>query len=535
MIARRAPSAPIKQRSRQTPKGQKKPCGDFLEVVRNATLGRKYIDAVSVILQTHGYRDGGESDRIRFMDAFLVLAWSTPSLSYRHALDPLAIPVPYDALEPFYGEQVTPSWAVRGTEWSKKLRIAKAFKPKLDLHKDLDDMKTASTEGRLVRLDEARQLREVRAKRLTVVMVRRQASAEPEGFLVAASVPVDVDRMRQTVDAVDEWISIISRWKGQRFSEWIDALKSAKGTFPAVMRREILDDSVEALNNHRFENRPASQLFTERLQNIRRAFKATLRETKDGMLPHRYHESPYGRIYGSTGSLMNVPKIVRRTALHGCVEYDMHACQFAALRDLGNAFGVSTSIVSDYVESKEERRNEFADRIGRPSKEAKDIINGVGFGAGLGISDDPENMGMLQRKYDDMWPLIHADEWLLSFQRETREIQRRVLEEARGSNGSPNKAHIQNCRGLFMPARSNALSQVAFMMQGIEALMLEAALRAHTVGQDKPLLAIHDAWVTREYLDIDDVTAAIRGATSKHLGVPISMRLNHASYAVSGL
>lgn len=432
----------------------------------------------------------------RFGVAYIVSCWK--SFKDRHHDDPDAIAIHRDVLRLFFGKNgAIPDVIEVGSTYSKKEKRARAIKPKKAYWQELREMNTTRSTGQLVCLDGARARRKQKP-----VLTKRGHEAD---LCVEHYVPINTQACEQGIEALRQWIDYIDR----------------KAEKPEVYSKE-----VKALADYLKLTRPSGRLSDiMRLMIHRRieSFREVLDCTHNGVMWHQYRtpDATGTRYYGEGLHLQNQPRIVRQTALAGCHSYDMHACHHAIFEHYAITHGLPSDFLSRYIEHKKDWRNSIADFVGCPVDLVKQALT-ASINGWRG-KDDEEELAFLLRAEGVAKLYLHPD--FAGLYNELQTIQKHLLKNA---TYHPKNKAIQNIKGRWLQREgSTTASRIAFLLQGIDMVALEAALKAH--GEGTPLLAMHDGWVTKEVQNEQKAIDAMRGATG------VTFKIDHEIYAPTGI
>lgn len=108
---------------------------------------------------------------------------------------------------------------------------------------------------------------------------------------------------------------------------------------------------------------------------------ANTQVTGDGCIMQRYIESPSGRLYGLGVSLQNSPRILRKTALNGLIDYDINNCHFSLIQQMAQQNGVRCVHIGDYLKRKNQIRDEISHEIGINIEDSKKCLIALIYGA----------------------------------------------------------------------------------------------------------------------------------------------------------
>lgn len=229
-----------------------------------------------------------------------------------------------------------------------------------------------------------------------------------------------------------------------------------------------------------------------------------------GMMELLYCESVAGRLYAVAGVMQTLPREVRNAAFAGCFDVDIENCHFDLLRQLAERIGIDTPVILDYLLRKSEIRQGIAADIGISIKQTKQALLSVIYGSTLrtkgyykaGREIQPAIVRLMG--VDKAAELFAHPDYLELFM-EVKAIRKPILDSMPKHRGK-----IINPFGKGLDSKEAQEAQLAHVVQGAEALILDCVIRHH--HQDLRLL-MHDGWITTERMDVAELSATIHQET----------------------
>jgi len=479
--------------------------------LQEVRLSREFIDEVARVL---GIEALSKTDR--FGASYIVHRWLTDN--QRHVNDSDAVAVSRVAIEWFFGERRFKRLAHlfdHAPIWSSKKGIARPIKPSANYQEALRNMTPSPDRGTILKFDGNRVSQARLPRSVAIVKNRRTAN-----LAIEPCIQIDLERLRAGEAALTKWIRHVN--------------SGLRGERPAIYRGELEADLRNVLehNGSRAEYdaivADAVGMLTRRRQQMRQLRKAA---DQDGMVRQRYREVETGRWFALGTNVQNTPRLVLATALYGCTAYDIDACHFTLLEQIAERGNVPRDRLTDYVQNKTARRLELAEYMGVSEKVAKSLYARLPCGGG--ISEDPDCD--LHKVLDKTGiRLLSAHDGYMDL-RDQVKAATKFMRSPGYTRRVPRNALVVNAKGQRYPEGADNPQLDAFILQGLEAAALEAALHAHTDGQQLPLAALHDGWITREHQPPEDAEAAIRAGTVDAFGVGYTVTVRDKRLSVSGL
>jgi hypothetical protein len=225
-------------------------------------------------------------------------------------------------------------------------------------------------------------------------------------------------------------------------------------------------------------------------------------EARGGAIGLRYFMAQSGRLYASGLNLQNCKREIRFAALGGHSDYDLKACHFAILAQLATRYGHPSNRIFEYVENRREIRIQIARNTGLTVPEVKQALAAVAYGA------------KLSKRARDAIPSA------LGFDRAVRlygdQTFRALVDDLRAAVQVVVKSHplkqgrFVNAAGRLIDVREATSQSAAHLLQGIEAVALESAVRTCA---SNVLLLQHDGFTADRRLDVERLNRAVFDAT----------------------
>jgi hypothetical protein len=241
-----------------------------------------------------------------------------------------------------------------------------------------------------------------------------------------------------------------------------------------------------------------------------------------GFVTHRYGESDSGRLYARGTNLQNAYRPVRQAALDGMYDYDIENCHYSILEQMAQRYGCECGAIRYYLTNKKKVRESLAADLGIKAKQAKLALIMLVYGATFSENPAhalPKLLGVEKAK------AMYQHPQFLAIGQDIVAARSAILK------GHPvTRQTIKNLRGLTMNVRKHDdKQQLAHLLQGVEAVALEAA---HQLHPDHIVLLQHDGFTATKVLDHRAIEAAIFQATGYRLEVPagevVTCRLDDA-------
>lgn len=228
-----------------------------------------------------------------------------------------------------------------------------------------------------------------------------------------------------------------------------------------------------------------------------------------GFVEISYNEFPSGRLYSVAGVMQTVTREIRSAAMHGCWDHDIENCHFSLLAQLATREGIETPAIADYLHRKKEIRRMLATELDVSIEAVKDCLLALIYGAQRraqsyyknGRAVEPAFVAAVGDKAADLFnhPLFSG------LHQDVVRIRKPILQAMPAHKGK-----LYNPFGKGIPLSEPPNRQLAHVVQGAEALILDAVIQRH--GPDLRLL-MHDGWVSAVPLDVADLERHIETVT----------------------
>jgi hypothetical protein len=242
-----------------------------------------------------------------------------------------------------------------------------------------------------------------------------------------------------------------------------------------------------------------------------------------GAIPMRYREVGAGRIFAS-GGVQNISRSVRAIALAGMYDYDISNCHLAIVRELADRLGLRCPALDGYLANKIAFREGIAAYLNETSgvdyveaNKVKEAVIQLAYGAPLSTSTRVSLSTAFPNPRTRHAFQSHPQVQLL-----VQELGRARREIVKGHITA--KGQIQNAFGVRdyfdLPKEYNRA--LSFVVTGVESLALDAILQRWGASI---LLAMHDGWIVREAIPVEEFEAEIALKTGFALRVELKEKL----------
>lgn len=236
----------------------------------------------------------------------------------------------------------------------------------------------------------------------------------------------------------------------------------------------------------------------------------------EGYVWQRYVESTSGRLYAKGVNLQTVPTLIKQTALHGAMEYDIENCHYSILRQMAARFGFPCPAIDDYLANKQATREQIAQDVGITVEQAKVCLLAIMYGARQSEWHEaaiPEAIGKKA-------PELYRHPLFAGIAKEIAEARAVIIA------GWPRRLKtLLNDAGKSIRTSASDRQILAHLIQGVEARMLRAALDLYP---QEIVLLQHDGFASTARLDRARLAQAIEQATGyrielseKRIAVPV--------------
>lgn len=234
-----------------------------------------------------------------------------------------------------------------------------------------------------------------------------------------------------------------------------------------------------------------------------------------GSLVHRYEQSNSGRFYAQDTNFQNTHSLIRKAALHGFYDYDIENCHYSILEQMASPY-FKCKAIRHYLNRKTGIRQGLMTRLKITKNQAKKCLIALVYGARFSLRED-----------DDEQPLDAIAKTLGSIEKADALFNSRLFKALRDDISASRRVIIANCEvsrkgqihnalGLPMPANAAPEKMLAHLLQGVEAMALDAM---HSLYPDKIVLLQHDGFTSTSELDTGRMVAAIKEKTGYLLNV----------------
>jgi hypothetical protein len=220
-------------------------------------------------------------------------------------------------------------------------------------------------------------------------------------------------------------------------------------------------------------------------------------------IAHRYCEVISGRLYAEGINLQTAPRIVKQAALPSCWEYDMENCHFTILSQMAAQYGYQCSAVADYLNNKKSTRESIALRVGVTPTNVKKCLLMLIYGATPSTywsAAIPDEVGSVKAS------LLYEDPVFKSLMDDIKNATDIILKQ----HGRNRKGNLVNTKGRSLVGTHTPAQELAHLMQGVEALALEAAVKPN---MEHIVLLQHDGFASVKRLDKEQMERDILAAT----------------------
>ncbi len=229
-----------------------------------------------------------------------------------------------------------------------------------------------------------------------------------------------------------------------------------------------------------------------------------------GQMEIQFLESKAGRLYSVGGIMQNAPREVRNAAFSGCYDYDVENCHFDLVRQLAARIGMQTPAINDYLARKSEVRRQIAKDVGVSVKQTKSALIALIYGATMrcnsfykdGREVQPAIVGLMGK---EKAAALFNHPAYLALHQEVKRVRKPILDAAKKHRGN-----IINPFGKGISTKESAESQLAHLVQGAEALILDTVIQHH--HQNLRML-MHDGFISAVRLDVNQLAATIQNET----------------------
>lgn len=300
-----------------------------------------------------------------------------------------------------------------------------------------------------------------------------------------------------------------SKWKAVEMSNRspvrVDALRELRKWL-----KGIRNEWREGRAPHGDMFRPITSLeFVERLHDMT---SEILRMSKtdvagNGYIATQYVQAQSGRLYAKGINLQTAPTLIKQAALDGLWEYDFSNCHFDILKQMAALHDYQCTAIAHYLATKQATRRAIAEQAGITEAQAKVCLLAIMYGAKASDWHEnaiPEEIGQEGARRLYAVPLfagIHAD---------IKQARSIILKSwKRTANGS-----LSNMFGKAIAGDAKPEEQLAHLIQGVEALALQTAIKMHP---NDIVLLQHDGFASTRRLSDKAIMEAVFQATGYRL------------------
>jgi hypothetical protein len=232
---------------------------------------------------------------------------------------------------------------------------------------------------------------------------------------------------------------------------------------------------------------------------------------RPGFVPLLYQQVSTGRIFESMSQMQRVPRRVRNAALAGCWDYDISNCHFSILQQYASKQGLGSPVTDRYLRGKREIRAQLALATGASETQIKTCLLALVYGASLNPNPDFSDIGKALGR--GVAQLFCKDPFVMALRLEISAIGKAVVDSMPRHRGL-----YGNAMGVYKaaPKVRAAAALLSHALQGVEAAALRAVLRQFGGIVE---LCMHDGWVTRQRVPVQEFADAISIETGFQLSV----------------
>lgn len=250
----------------------------------------------------------------------------------------------------------------------------------------------------------------------------------------------------------------------------------------------------------------------ERLQSFSR------NELCPGHIPVLYQQKLSGRIYEVNYALQSMPRSVRQAALSGNWDYDVSNCHFDIFSQWARQLGWQTPMIDSYLADKKRIRQTLANNVQASVDKIKRALLALLYGAQLrctrkscaqhehGVPSIQEILGDVECTLFIQQPFVRA------LREEIQRVGKVLIKNMPRVRGLV----VNHFGGLMDQTTSSVPKLLCHGLQGFEAAALHAVVSKYG---EHVILCMHDGWISRRRLPVDDLRRVIRDATGLGLNV----------------
>jgi len=436
-----------------------------------------------------GFRD----ERHAFQIAWML--WCCVDPSREHRAYPGAITLHTRELRALFGEVAQFSKAnrkpsqryfevsqARHNEASAKDSYTQAYTPRPWMHRALERV-INSFEG-LDYVDEQKQNKATYDRAIRSTDIRGSAVRRWKGVNVTSLIPVNIDNLRLL----------------QTKLEYLQRLIAEASGSPTILEQYELNERT----------------IKRALQQTKVLIAESLSKRHPGMLSIRYLLHQSGRLYAAGLNLQSCKREVRQAALAGYWDVDINTCHFAIMVQLANRFGLSCPVIEDYVLRKKYWRGTIAQDVGTTQQLVKKALNALGYGAPRSASPYTSISKDLGKECAEAF---FRHDLPVALKKDIDAATKVILTNYPMKNNTLVNASNRSISVLSDGGKKvGSSSLMAHLLQGVEALALEVAVRAY--GR-KVLLLQHDGFSATEFIEPGFLTASVLEETGYDLSFDV--------------
>jgi len=278
------------------------------------------------------------------------------------------------------------------------------------------------------------------------------------------------------ISSLDRAGNPIKRWRGIEI----------RRTVP-VNRKNLFDlaDFLVHLEQHLMANHPLPKGFwcqSSQVKEVLRQTQGLLLGSSSGSIHLRYVAAQSGRLYATGLNLQNCKREIRFAALDGRWDYDIRACHFAILAQMAAKYGHRSDRIFEYVEHRSEIRSEIAKNTRLSVSEVKMALASIAYGARRSnrpVDAIPLALGLERAQ------ALYEDPIFIGLTDDLRGAARVVVKSHPLKQG-----RFINAAGRLIAGTESIPRLAAHLLQGVEAVALESAVRVFGVNYPERLASI---------------------------------------------
>lgn len=283
--------------------------------------------------------------------------------------------------------------------------------------------------------------------------------------------------------------------------------------------KKLLRDTEARLYAHQlgvfqgelFSALPDYGFLRELKQEVQGLVHLARNEQWPGSILTRYTEVPSGRLYATgTPNLQNCRRVTRQAALAGFYDLDIENCHFDILNQMADQCGYVCTEIRAYLRDKKGRRRAMVEQFGITEGQAKQALIALVYGARESKREEdalPKLLGPATQAVYRHPPFRSLKDDIAGARKAILKVKAQTV----------SRQTIRNLRGKTIDIRqADDRQQLAHLLQGVEAVALEAACRLYP---EQVILLQHDGFSSTAKLDTRRIEEAILAATGYRLKV----------------